>query len=41
LLNEGMQQRLVQNARLRTQDFSQDAVVLKVATFLKTEVVKK
>lgn len=40
LLNEGTQLRLTQNARLRTQDFSQDAVVLKVATFLKEEVTK-
>jgi glycosyltransferase involved in cell wall biosynthesis len=39
LLNEGTQLRLTQNARLRTQDFSQDAVVLKVANFLKSEVV--
>jgi glycosyltransferase involved in cell wall biosynthesis len=41
LLNEGTQLRLTQNARLRTQDFSQDAVVLKVANFLKEEVVKQ
>jgi glycosyltransferase involved in cell wall biosynthesis len=41
LQNENTQLRLTQNARLRTQDFSEDAVIQKIATFLQTEVVTK
>lgn len=41
LLNENTQIRLTQNARLRTQDFTQEAVVKKVATFLQQEVIQK
>lgn len=37
--NESTQVRLTQNARLRTQDFTQEAVVAKFATFLHAEVV--
>jgi glycosyltransferase involved in cell wall biosynthesis len=37
--NEQSRIRLAQNARLRTQDFTQEAVVEKLATFLHTEVV--
>lgn len=39
--NEQTRVRLSQNARLRTQDFTQEAVVEKFATFLHTEVVRQ
>jgi glycosyltransferase involved in cell wall biosynthesis len=41
LLNESMQLRLTQNARLRTLDFSEDTVIQKIATFISDEVVSK
>ncbi len=39
LTNESTQIRLTQNARLRTKDFSQDAVAVQFATFVHSEVV--
>lgn len=41
VLNESAQVRLTQNARLRTQDFSQDVVVQQFVTFLRKEVLPK
>ncbi len=41
VLNESAQVRLTQNARLRTQDFTQDVVVVQFVTFLHEEVLPK
>ena len=41
IANEDLRQRLVQNARVRTHDFSQEVVVEKLANLIRTEVVTK